>query len=139
MNMKDRMNACVKYREAYRPFAPIVLETEAWKWFDLLDLSRHPYMTMTVPVQTHMSWAIPAVVHVNGTARIQTVSPEDNPLLVKVLTAYHTATGIPMLLNTSFNLTGEPIVETPRDALRTFAGSGLDALVLGPFLVTKHD
>jgi carbamoyltransferase len=127
----DRVN-CVKGREAWRPFAPAVLETHAAAWFHGIPLPSH-YMLFTAQVASD---SVPAVTHVDGTARIQTVSP-DNGRFHDLLAAFHRRSGIPMLLNTSFNGPGEPIVETPDDALGFFAGSSLDALFIGDLQVVR--
>jgi carbamoyltransferase len=121
----------VKGREAWRPFAPAVLDTHAASWFHGIPLPSH-YMLFTAEVTSN---DIPAVTHADRTARIQTVSP-DNGRFHDLLAAFHRRSGMPVLLNTSFNGPGEPIVETPDDALRFFAGSALDALFIGDLQVT---
>ena len=134
---KDHLNARVKHREAFRPFAPIVLEREAARWFDFgRGPEQSPFMLRVVPTLPQRRAQIPAVVHVDGSARVQTV-PEDGGPLHLLLEAFFARTGVPVLLNTSFNVAGEPIVETPQDALRCFAGTGIDAVALGPFWVRE--
>jgi len=130
--MKDHLNQRIKFREAFRPFAPAVIDNARSEFFELDRPS--PYMLMTVPVKSNK---IPAVTHVDGSARVQTVSPEANPRFHTLLEAFGRLTGIPVLLNTSLNIRGEPIAMTPEDAIRCFTDSGLDCLVLGNFLVLK--
>jgi carbamoyltransferase len=133
--MKDRVNRMVKNREEFRPFAPAVVEERASEFFET-DRPL-PFMIVVLPVREAHRARLPAVTHVDGTARIQTVSLGTNPRFHALLTAFGARTGVPVLLNTSFNLQGEPIVCTPADAVRTFYASGLDALALGPFLLEK--
>ncbi len=130
----QRVNLKIKFRESFRPFAPAVLEHRTSDYFDLDRPS--PYMLLTARVRDPQ--AIPAVTHVDGSARVQTVSREASPLFYELLAAFEGLTGCPVLLNTSFNLRGEPIVCTPEDAYRCFARSGMDALVMGHFLLTKE-
>lgn len=132
--MKDIVNEKIKFRESFRPFAPAVPLEDAGKYFDMQGES--PYMLLTVPAKTDR---IPAVVHVDGSARVQTVRREDNPLFHALLREFEKITGIPVLMNTSLNLRGEPIACTPQDAFGTFMKSGMDGLVLGGFLVTKEE
>lgn len=134
--MKDRVNARIKYREEFRPFAPAALASHAGELFDTGG-GDFPYMCFTVDALPGAAARVPAVVHVDGTARLQTVRSSDNELFHEVIRLYRCRTGIPAVLNTSFNLKGQPIVETPRDALMTFHGCGLDALVVGSFVVSK--
>lgn len=133
--MKAKVNATVKEREGFRPFAPAILESRAPVWFE--TLVRSPWMLFVDRVRAERREQIPAVVHIDGTARPQTVSPADNPLFHDLLLAFESLTGVPLVLNTSFNVAGEPIVCTPNEALRCFQGSGLDALFIGPFLLRK--
>lgn len=135
-HMKDHLNAKVKHREAFRPFAPAVVEDQAARWFDM-DF-RSPYMLRVVPVRAEMRERIPAVVHVDGSCRVQTVSEADNPGFHHVIREFDALTGVPVVLNTSFNLAGKPIVETPRDALECFAATEIDVLALGPLIVSKR-
>lgn len=136
-DMKDRLNRKIKLREPFRPFAPSVLEERASEYFVLPGPTRLPFMIETVRAKPEAAAAVPAAVHVDGTARVQTVSRRDNPAFHDLLVEFDRLTGVPLLINTSFNLDGQPIVESPEDALECFLGSGLDALVLGPFLVEK--
>jgi carbamoyltransferase len=135
--MRDRINAMVKMREAFRPFAPAVSVEEAHYWFDVPPLAELPYMIMTVNVREQFRNALPAITHVNGSARLQTVSAESNREFHALLRAVGKATGREMVLNTSFNVKGQPIVNTPREAMDTFLGTGIDALVLGTVLVRR--
>jgi carbamoyltransferase len=136
--MRDKVNARIKYREEFRPFAPSVLVEEGPACFQTGGRAS-PYMCFTFPATAERAPRMGAVVHNDGTARIQTVSTAENPLYHKLISAYRRRTGMPVVLNTSFNLKGQPIVETPRDALMTFFGCGLDALILGRFMVEKPD
>jgi carbamoyltransferase len=129
-DMPRRLNADVKGREAFRPFAPAVVAQRAGDYFDLDGPS--PMMLRVVPVRSGL---VPAVTHVDGTARVQTVEHSENPRFFDLLTAFGERTGVPVLLNTSFNIAGKPIVESPDDALRTFRATRMDLLVLGDHLV----
>ncbi|MDB5602031.1 MAG: hypothetical protein JWN71_4075 [Xanthobacteraceae bacterium] len=135
--MKDRINRAVKFREAFRPFAPAVLTEEAANWFQMERPIDAPYMEKVLLVREDRRDRIPAVVHADGTGRLQTVDKKMNPTFHRLIEAFGKATGVPILLNTSFNINNEPIVESPADAIRTFYSSGLDALVMGSFLITK--
>ncbi len=130
--MQSVLNRKIKRRESFRPFAPSVLEDRAGDWFDLDRAS--PYMLRVAPVRGD---GLPAVTHVDGSARVQTVGPDDNPRYHALLRAFEARTGCPVLVNTSFNVRGEPIVCTPEDACRCFLDTEMDALSLGPFLVVK--
>jgi len=135
---KDHLNARVKHRESFRPFAPAVLAREAAAWFDLGPAPESPFMLRVVPTLPERHTTVPAIVHVDGSARVQTVAEDGGPLH-RLLEAFFARTGVPLLLNTSFNVAGEPIVETPADALRCFAGTGIDAVALGGRLVVRRD
>ena len=137
-DMKDRVNGAVKMRESFRPFAPSVLREHADAWFDLRGVTESPYMLFAVPVHEAVRARIPAVTHVDGTARVQTVRQEDNPRFHALLRAFHEITGVPVLLNTSFNVNGEPIVGSPEDALRCFLGTKIDLLVMGETVIEKR-
>jgi len=134
--MRDMVNARIKYREEFRPFAPSVLGEEAETWFRTGGQD-HPFMCFAVDAQESKAKQIGAVVHQDGTSRVQTVRSSNNELYYALIRQYAKEKGIPLILNTSFNLKGQPIVETPRDAIMTFFGCGLDALVMGNFLVKK--
>lgn len=133
--MQSRLND-IKDREDFRPVAPIVLEEEADRWFQRAESS--PFMLFVFDVRQEAAEKIPAVRHVDGTARIQTVNARQNPIVYRLLRAFQRRTGVPVLVNTSFNTRGEPIVCTPRDAVESFWTSPLDALVIGPFLLQKR-
>jgi carbamoyltransferase len=133
--MKDYLNLRVKHRESFRPFAPTVLEEEAAEWFELDEPS--PHMLRVVPIREDRLEQIPAVAHVDGTARVQTLSTSQNPGFRRVISAFRELTGMPLLLNTSFNLAGQPIVESPADAVRCFVESEIDVLAVGPYVASK--
>ncbi len=137
--MKERINATVKRREAFRPFAPAVTEEDAPEYFDMTGLPSSPFMLFTVPVHDEKRGVIPAVTHVDGTARVQTVSRNTNPRFAALLEAFRKLTGVPVLLNTSFNVKNEPIVCTPKDALLCFLSTDMDCVALGDFLVRKKE
>lgn len=130
----QRLNATVKYREPFRPFAPLVLAAHAKDYFTLDQPA--PFMSIASPVTDLTRTKIPAVVHVNGTARVQTVTPAQNPFLASVLAEFAALTGVPVLINTSLNVKGEPIAGTPTMAVDTLTGSGMDALLIGDWWVT---
>ena len=132
--MKDVLNTRVKHRESFRPFAPSVLHERAHEYFELDQAS--PFMTTACSVKPGMRAAIPAVTHVDGSARVQTVRREINPDYWSLLDAFGRITGVPVLLNTSFN-ENEPIVNTPDEAVRCFLRNDIDALALGPFLAVS--
>ena len=134
-DMKDRVNAEVKHREAFRPFAPSVQMEAKDKYFDVIGES--PFMLKVCPVRPEMRDLLPAITHVDGSARLHTVRKEINPLYHDVIGEFGKLTGTPVVLNTSFNIMGEPIVESPEDAIRCFSSTGLDALAMGSFLITK--
>lgn len=133
--MKDRVNAEVKRREAWRPFCPSVTEEDNARYFE--DAREAPFMILALQVREEFASRIPAVLHVDGSARPQTVSQRSNPRYWKLLRQFEAESGLPILLNTSFNIQGEPIVCSPEDAVRSFYSTGLDALVLGEFLLRK--
>jgi carbamoyltransferase len=133
--MKDRVNECVKFREGWRPFAPSCLAERAGEYFTPDAAS--PFMILTQEVRQEKRSVIPAVTHADQTARVQTVRRDVNPRYWELIREFDKLTGVPVVMNTSFNLRGEPIVCTPKDAIRTFFSSGLDLLVLGNFIVAK--
>jgi carbamoyltransferase len=154
--MQSIMNLKIKYRESFRPFAPAVLAERAAEWFEL-DV-QSPYMMLVAPVHARLrkeggpppgsdlrTWVneirseIPAVTHVDNSARLQTVDRAQSPEFHAVLSAFERLTGCPVLINTSFNVRGEPIVCSPDDAYRCFMRTGMDALVLGRHLLTKSE
>ena len=147
--MQKKINMKIKYREGFRPFAPIVLEDYVKNFFDIESMS--PYMLLVGQVKDHeklkgnldkfigfeklknIKSSIPAVTHVNYSARIQTVSRSQNPKIYDLIQEFYKITKVPILVNTSFNIKDEPIVESPKDAFRCFMGSGLDYMVCGNF------
>jgi len=133
--MTDIVNIEVKHREAFRPFAPAVLADHCAEYFDLADES--PFMLLVADVKKPD--VVPSVTHVDGTARVQTVTPEANGRFFDLIEAFYEITGVPVIMNTSFNDAGEPIVETPEDSLICFMNTGLDYLVLGDVIVSKQD
>ena len=133
---KKYLNEEIKYREYWRPYAPMILEQQLQNWFDL-PKSSSPYMLFNAKVLPTRIGKIPSVTHVDNTARIQTVSEKTNPKAFILLTHFFERTTVPILLNTSFNLAGEPIVETPQDAINTFKNSNLDYLVMGNYFLSK--
>jgi carbamoyltransferase len=156
--MQSTMNLKIKFRESFRPFAPAVLSDRAEDYFDMPRGSDSPYMLVVAQVtadrriedadSAHLFGidklkvprsTIPAVTHVDGSARVQTVDDARNPLFARLLRAFERRTGCPVLINTSFNVRGEPIVESPADAYRGFLATGVDVLALGHFLVKKVD
>lgn len=133
---KDRLNARVKHRQAFRPFAPAVPLELADAWFEPGPPS--PHMLLVRRVRPDRATLVPAIVHTDGTARLQTVEERHDPLFHRLLHAFGAATGVPVLVNTSFNVKGEPIVETPLDALLCFLATDMDVLVLGDRIVEKR-
>ena len=133
-DMQSRLNE-IKDREDFRPVAPVVLEEEAASWFVNADVS--PFMLFVYDVAPDKAARIPAVRHVDGTARIQTINRTQNPLYYDLIKAFQQRTGVPVLVNTSFNTRSEPVVCTPRDAVECFWTSPIDALVMGPFVLEK--
>jgi len=137
--MKALVNSKIKFREPFRPFAPVITEQSALNWFDLGKANgQYPqrFMLMVTPVITERVSEIAAVSHMN-TARLQTIRREWNPLFYEIIHRFGSATGVPILLNTSFNLRAEPIVTSPANAFETFSKSGLDILVMDHYLLTK--
>ncbi len=138
--MKGIVNEKIKFREPFRPFAPVVLEERAAEFYGLEQPERHyppRYMLMVFRVPQDKQPLTPATTHQGGTSRIQTVRREWNPRYYGLVEAFGKRTGVPVLLNTSFNLRGEPIVNSPADALKTFSRSGIDTLVLDHFVIDK--
>jgi carbamoyltransferase len=133
-SMQARLNE-VKDREDFRPVAPVVLEEDAHDWFENATYS--PFMLFVYDVKDEQADKIPAVRHVDGTARIQTVNAQQHPRYYNLLKEFKKITGVPVLVNTSFNTLGKPIVCTPRDAIECFWSSPFDALIIGSFLIQK--
>ena len=136
--MRDRINAMVKKREAFRPFAPAVSIEQVHHWFDVEPMTELPYMIMTVSVRDQCRQALPAITHINGSARVQTVSARDNKDFHGLLYAVGKTTGREMVLNTSFNIKGQPIINTPQEALETFLRTGIDVLFVENVLVRRR-
>jgi carbamoyltransferase len=131
-DMKDTLNQRIKHRETFRPFSPSILEESVGDWFE--SDAPSPFMQMTYPVREEKRELIPAPTHVDGTGRLQTVSRDTNPAYHELISAFDRLTGVPVLLNTSFN-ESEPIVNSPEQALDCFGRTGMDALVMGPYLI----
>ena len=139
-DMKDIVNAKIKFREPYRPFAPSVLAEQTETYFELRNAVKHfpaRYMLYVVPVKESQRTALPAITHVDGTARLQMVFRDQSLRYYSLIERFGQASGVPVVLNTSFNLRGEPIVNAPADAFNTFVKSEMDTLVLENFLVEK--
>lgn len=133
--MKDIVNKRVKFRESFRPFAPSVLWEYQKEYFDL-DIPS-PYMLMVSDIWPKKRSVIPAVTHVDGTGRLQTVIKDLNPKYYKLIETFYKITGVPIVLDTSFNVKGEPIVETPEDAINCFLGSNFDELYIEDIIIVK--
>tara|TARA_B110000438_G_scaffold112036_1_gene109936 strand:+ start:1 stop:981 length:981 start_codon:yes stop_codon:yes gene_type:complete len=131
-DMKDILNAKIKHRESFRPFAPSVMEEYASEYFEINVSS--PYMLMVAPVKKPKE--IPAVTHVDGTGRLQTVSKESNELYYNLINEFYKITGVPVIINTSMNVMGEPIVNTPEHAYNMILKTDMDFLVLGNYLIS---
>jgi len=161
--MQTKMNLKIKFRESFRPFAPVVLQSEAHRWFGLEAGQESPYMLLVAPVlEEHRTpvtaeqarvmqddpdlrnrvnvprSTVPAVTHVDYSARVQTVDEGRNPRFARLLQSFFKRTGCPVLVNTSFNVRGEPIVCTPEDAYRCFLGTEMDALVMEDVVLLKE-
>jgi carbamoyltransferase len=140
-DMKDIVNVKIKFREPFRPFAPSVLAEKAEDYFVLDDAAKHypaRFMLYVVDVRENKREVLPAITHVDGTGRLQTVKKEFSPRYYRLIETFGQATGVPVILNTSFNLKGEPIVNTPAEAYSTFSRSGMDTLVLGNYIIEKN-
>jgi carbamoyltransferase len=140
-DMKDIVNTKIKFREPFRPFAPSVLAERASEFFALPDAAQHypaRFMLYVVDVKPEHRATLPAITHIDGTGRLQTVREETNRRYYRLIEAFGRATGVPVVLNTSFNLRGEPIVNTPAEAFNTFMASGMDTLVIGEHVVDKR-
>lgn len=136
-NMKKILNEAIKFREGFRPFAPSVLEEHASKIFELDSSDRIYFMEKVAIVKKNWRNKIPSVTHVDNTARVQTVDKYINSKFYNLINDFYKITGVPLLVNTSFNLNGEPIVCSPNDAIRTFYSCGLDILVIGNYVIEK--
>jgi carbamoyltransferase len=135
-DMKDLLNARVKFRESFRPFAPSVLEDKSGEWFETDYPS--PYMILVYEVLPDKRHLVPAITHVDGTGRVQTVSRKHNPKYYRLIEEFGRLTGVPMVLNTSFNVRGQPIVHLPEQAIECFLTTGMDALFLEDFVLVKR-
>ncbi|MEM7600054.1 MAG: carbamoyltransferase C-terminal domain-containing protein [Verrucomicrobiota bacterium] len=135
VDMRDIINLKIKFREKFRPFAPSILEEHVEDWFDSVESS--PFMERVLPIRSEKRGEIPAVAHVDGTGRLHTVTVESNPLYHALISRFHEATGVPILLNTSLN-ENEPIVRTPQEALACFRRTEMDMLVLGATIVSRR-
>ena len=133
--MKDHLNKEVKHREYFRPFAPVVIEERAFERFDLKQVS--PFMLLACTVKKEYVSKIPSVTHVDKTARVQTVNTSQEPFIYELLKQFEVLSGVPVLLNTSFNDNGEPMVESPQNAIQTFLNTNIDVLVLENYLIEK--
>jgi len=135
--MRERINGLVKKREAFRPFAPAVTKEAACRIFDIQpgDEDTYAHMLFVMPVRPSFREKLPAITHIDGSARAQTVAKGHNPRLWQLLNEFEKLSGLPVLLNTSFNVRGQPIVCTPKEALDTFLFAGLDVLVMGDYVV----
>jgi len=134
--MKDVINAKVKFRESFRPFAPAILKERAHEYFEMPEGLDAPFMLLVPKVREEKRSVIPAVTHQDGTGRVQTVTEASNGRYYRLIRAFEQLTGVPVVINTSFNVRGEPIVCTPQDAYHTFVNTGIDAMVIGNFIVT---
>ena len=133
--MKDYLNKKVKHRENFRPFAPVIMEEFEMQYFELKQSS--PYMLLAPVVAKEYASKIPSVVHIDQTARVQSVNKKNNPFIHQIIESFYDLSGVPVILNTSFNDNGEPIVETPMDAINTFLSTNIDVLILEGFLIYK--
>ena len=131
-DMQSTLNLKIKFRESFRPFAPAVLREDLSEWFEL-DVDS-PYMLLVAQTR---KLGLAAITHVDGSARVQTVHADTNPLFHRLLLRFKAETGCPVLVNTSFNVRGEPVVNTPLEAWTCFMGTGLDALAIGSYLLHK--
>jgi len=136
-DMKDILNNKVKHREPFRPFAPAVIAEEQFTYFDLKFESK--YMLMATMVKEEFVKELPAITHIDGTARVQAISKESEPFIHSMLLAVKRHIGFPIVINTSFNVNGEPIVESPHDAVETFLKTQIDSLVIGNFIIDKPE
>ena len=134
-DMKDILNAKIKHRESFRPFAPSIMEEFVSEYFEIGIPS--PYMLMVAPVKKAKE--IPAVTHVDGTGRLQTVSKESNELYYDLINEFYKITGVPVIINTSMNVMGEPIVNTPEQAYAMLEKTDMDYIVMGNYLISKKD
>jgi carbamoyltransferase len=139
--MQEILNLKVKHREKFRPFAPVVCEDDALKYFDCDIPIQRPtdFMLMVYPIKKEWHKKIPSVTHVDGSGRLQTIRRKDNPLYYDLIKEFGNLSKIPILINTSFNIRGEPIVCNPEDAYKCMMGTGIDYLIMGKFLIKRED
>jgi carbamoyltransferase len=133
--MKDKINAEVKHREPYRPFAPSAIIENQAEFFE--DMGDNPFMLKVCDVLPGKKEVLPAITHVDGSARLQTVHKETNPRYHGLIRKFGVLSGAPVVLNTSFNIMGEPMIESPLHAIRCFFSTGIDTLIIGNYLVRK--
>jgi carbamoyltransferase len=134
---KDVVNAAIKFREGFRPFAPAILADRVSDWFECGPETRVAFMERVLPFRPEKRDLVPAVVHADGSGRLQTVDADASPRYHALIQEFERLTGVPIVLNTSFNLNGEPIVCSPEDAIRTFYSCALDVLYLGSTRISK--
>lgn len=135
--VKDEINAAVKYRESFRPFAPAILAEHTAEWFQCSPGTTVPFMERVIPFRPERRGSVPGVVHVDGSGRVQTVDEQSGTRFRHLVEHFERLTGVPLVLNTSFNLNGEPVACSPEDAIRTFFSCGLDVLYLGDVRIDK--
>jgi carbamoyltransferase len=135
--MKDIVNERVKHREGFRPFAPAVLDERGADYFE--GYATNPFMLLVLPIKEGLRDQVPAVTHVDGTGRLQSVTRDDNADFYRLIEEFDRRTGVPVVLNTSYNLRGEPIVHRPEEAVTDFLDTGMDALVMGPYVLEKEE
>ena len=133
--MKDHLNKNVKFREEFRPFAPAIIDNYREQYFQLNQRSDH--MLIASKIKSKMKKKVEAIVHIDDTCRVQTVTKNSNERFYKLLTEFNYLTNIPVLLNTSFNVKGQPIVNNPEDAIKCFLKYKIDLLAIGDYLVSK--
>lgn len=136
--MKEILNTKVKHREYFRPFAPVIIEEDVHDWFDM-DKDEESFMLFVYPIKKEKQKIIPAVTHVDGSGRLQTINKKQNLLYYSVIKEFEKMSGIPILINTSFNIRGEPIVCTPHDAYRCMMGTGIDYLIIDNFIIKRSN
>ena len=134
--MKDILNERVKHREGWRPFAASVLKENVPEYFEIEHES--PFMLLVPKIKEEMKDKIPSLVHIDGTCRIQSVTKKENGAYYDLINEFKNITGVPLIIDTSFNLAGDPIIETPTDALKCFLSTQIDILVLGDYIVKKR-
>ncbi|MNC59963.1 Decarbamoylnovobiocin carbamoyltransferase [compost metagenome] len=135
--MKDRINLKVKFREDFRPFAPVVTFEDQFKIFNLKQTS--PYMLFATQINNEFETQLPSITHVDNTSRIQAIKMSEDSFVHSLLKEFEKLSGFPVLINTSFNIAGEPIVEAPLEAIQTFLKTDIDVLVIENYLLTKLD